>query len=104
MVSRFDGHFADTGNGVPRVDAEVGENLIDLAGVDLHRPDALSRKPFESDILPDQPFQHPGHARQRLVEVDHLGHYRLFPCKGEELPGQVGRTLARISDFRQIGM
>ena len=37
-VARFDGDFAHICDGVPGVDAKVGQDLVDLGGVHFHRP------------------------------------------------------------------
>ena len=42
-VSRFDGDLADAGDGVPGVDAEVGQDLVDLGRVHLDRPQVRLR-------------------------------------------------------------
>ena len=39
-VSRFDGDLAHSGNGVPGIDAQVGQDLIDLGRIHFDRPQA----------------------------------------------------------------
>ena len=44
-VARFDGDFASVRDGVPGVDAEVGQDLVDLRWVDLDLRQVLARQP-----------------------------------------------------------
>ena len=36
-VLRFNGDFSQTGDGIPRVYAEIRQNLVNLGGIDFHR-------------------------------------------------------------------
>ena len=66
-VFRLDGDLTHPGDGVPGVDAKIGQNLVDLGGVNLDLPQARSRHPDEINILADQPQQHLEHARHGVV-------------------------------------
>ena len=103
-VFRFDGDLADSGDGVPGVDAQIGQDLVDLGGVHLDRPQVRARQPGEIDVLADQPPQHLEHALHGLVQVEHLGGDGLLAGKGQQLPGQVGGALGGLPDFLEVGM
>ena len=103
-VFRLDGDLAHAGDGVPGVDAKVGQNLVDLGGVHLDRPQARARHPDEIDVLADQPPQHLEHARHGVVQVQDLGRDGLLAGKGQQLPGEVGGTLGGLLDLLEVGM
>ena len=67
QVLRVDGDLAAMGHGLPGIDQEVEQHLLDLGAVDLHRPelrfqngeqgDLLARAPEQFDRVPDQLVQ-----------------------------------------------
>ncbi len=54
----FHGDLAHTFDGVPCVDAQVGQDLVDLRRVHLNGPHPRPRQPGEIDVLADEPSQH----------------------------------------------
>ena len=71
-IAGFDGDVAGFSGGVPRVDAQVGHDLVELAGIHFHEAEAGARLPGQFDFLADQAAQHAGHARDGGVEIQHL--------------------------------
>jgi hypothetical protein len=49
----LNGNFAHPGNGIPGIDTQVGQNLVNLRGVHFDRPQLGSRHPNQIDILSD---------------------------------------------------
>ena len=103
-IARLDGDLADAGDGVAGVDAQVGQDLVDLGGVHLDRPQVRSGQPGQIDVLADEPPQHLEHARHGLVQVEHLRGDGLLAGKGQQLPGEVGGALGGLADFLEIVM
>ena len=102
-ICRSDGQPADSANGIPGIDAEVGEDLVDLRRIYLHRPQIGCRLPGKIDILADEPAQHPEHLLDPIIYVKDLGYDYLIAGKGQELPGEIGRMLGCALNFLQIG-
>ena len=103
-VSRFDEDLADAGDRIPRIDAQVGQDLVDLGGIHLDRPQVRPRLPVELDILADEPPQHIEQPRHGFAKVQHLGHDGLLAGKGQQLPGEVGGALGGFADLHQVVM
>ncbi len=96
------GDLAHIVDGVPGVDAEIGQNLVDLSGIDSDRPDRVARQPFQGDILSDEALEQTYHAGDGSIEVENFGRYGLFAGKHKKLAGQVGGSFAGFSDLLQI--
>ena len=90
------------GDGVAGVDAEIGQDLVELGGVHLDRGQVGAWLPVKLDALADQAPEHLEHALDRGVDVEHLGHDRLLAGKRQQLAGQVGRTLGGLADLLQV--
>jgi hypothetical protein len=61
-IAGLDGDFTHPGNGVPGIDKEIGQQLIDLGRIDLYRPELCPGVPEQVDILTDQPLEHIEHV------------------------------------------
>lgn len=83
MVNRY---FLEK-HGVAGIDTQIGQYLVHLAGVHLHRPHAGSRQPGQLNILADQAAQHLQHPRHHVVQIHHLRRDRLLARKRQQLPG-----------------
>jgi len=87
LIPRLDCDSAGVINGIPGVDAEVGQDLVDLGRVQLDRPKFCARPPGETDILADKPLQHPEHSGHGIVQFQYFGDDCLLSGKGQQLSG-----------------
>jgi len=71
-VRRLDRELASGRHRVPRVHDEVHDDLFHRARIDAHEPDRDCRAHRQLDVLPEDPSQHPFHAREQAGEVDDL--------------------------------
>lgn len=69
---RFYGDLAYTGNGVLGIDANIGQDLLDLGGSKPYRPQLTSRLPGQIHILTDKTPKHFEHTLHDLVQVEHF--------------------------------
>ena len=74
-------------HGVARVDRQVHDDLLDLAGIGLDRA-SRARDHHEVDVLADQAGEHLQVFGDDLVEVDHFGRQHLLAAEGEQLARQ----------------
>ena len=69
-VAGLYGDLAVFGNGVPRVDQQVGQDLVDLGRVGIDRPQPGPGLPCDIDILSDKAQQHLEGFFGGLVQVE----------------------------------
>ena len=69
---RLDPDLATVRHRIARVDDEVHEHLLELAGVRAHGLERRRRVDHERDVLVDQAVQHRLDASHELVEIDLL--------------------------------
>ncbi len=101
-VRRLDGDPAGVGDRVARVDAQVGQDLVQLRRIDLHLAQIGGRGPHQIDVLADQAFQHAERAGHGLVQVQHDRHGGLVPGERQKLARQIGRAQGRGADALQL--
>ncbi len=101
-VPHVDAQRAALRHGVPRVDGEVDDHLLDLAGVRAHAAALRIRRRDDLDVLPEQPPQHRLDAADRLDEVDHLRLQNLPPAEGEQLARELGGAVGRQLDLLDV--
>ena len=89
-------------DGIPGVDAKVGQDLVDLGRVHLDGAEASGGKPEKLDILSDETVEDREHSLHGLVQVEYLGRDRLFAGESEKLAGQVRGTFRRLADALQV--
>jgi len=102
-VVRLDGDLARIGDGVPGVDAQVGQDLVHLRGIDKDAFEIVPRQPGQIDVLADEPSQHLERTLHGLVEVQYLEVHGLLAGKRQKLARQIGRTLGGLLDLVQTG-
>src|SRR5205814_10647338 len=81
-----------TRHGVPRVDAQVHDDLLQLPGVDCDAIDERVRDQCDADVLPDRPAHDLLETHDLLAQIEHGGLRNLFPAEREEVPGEGRRT------------
>ena len=69
----FNSHLAHIFYGVPRIDAQIGQDLIDLGGIDFDGPKVILRLPGKVEIFADQPPEHFQHSFDDRVKIEHFG-------------------------------
>ena len=99
---RLDGELAAVGHRVPRVDAEVEDDLLDLTGVGEDRSKLLTELDLELDVLADQALEHLAHVGHDVVERELLRLEHLPPAEGEKLARKRGRAVAGLRDLREV--
>jgi len=94
----LDRHGAAVGHGVPRIDDEVDEDLVKLAGVGAQLAGGWVELDDQRQILPDESAEHRFDGPDGFVEIQDLGADDLLAAEGEELLGQGGRPFGRVAD------
>lgn len=98
-VACFNGHLARAIEGIPGIDAQVDENLVNLTRVHFDRPCMGARLPRQLDILANETlddFQHVLHPR---IDIEHFGRHGLLAGKGQQLSCHFGRSFGSLFDF-----
>jgi hypothetical protein len=88
--------------GVPRVDDQVHEDLLDLADVDAHQGQVLPQVRLERDAIADDAVQHAHRAPHHFVEVDVGQLEHLAASVGQQLLGQLGGPAAGGEDLQHV--
>ena len=93
-------HGQDTalGHGIPRIDGEVHQRLLQLGWIDQDEVCFGIQIEFQPDVLPDQPTEEFLHAGKRVVQIENLGIEELFPAEGKQLAGYLGGAASGIQD------
>ena len=97
-----DDELAAFRHGVPRVDAEIQNHLLDLARVGFDPPDFRIGMRLQIEPLADDAAQKFFHLDDERVEVDHLRLENLFPAEGEQLACEGGGLFAGFAN--EIGV
>ena len=85
---------AALGHGVPRVDDEVDDDLLDLSRVGADAAERRVELGHEADVLADQPREHARGFRDERVDVEHASARRAACVKRRAAAGS-GSTRAR---------
>src|SRR5215472_2415029 len=80
-------------HGVARVDRQVEQRILDLAGVDDGGRQIRSEPRLDLDLLAEAPAQEVDHAPDELVEVGWPRAERLAPTKSEQTAGELRAKL-----------
>ena len=81
----FDDNFNLPGNGIPGINTEVGQNLVELGRIQSNPPCVRCREPNQLDVLADEALQHGQEGCHRPVQIQDLGLHCLPPGEGQEL-------------------
>ena len=101
-VVGVDRQDAAGGHRVAGIDRQVDQDLFDLAGVGEHRPEVEAEGGGQFDVLADGSSQELLDVRDELIEVEHLRLDDLASPEGEELVGQLGRSLGGPLDLGDV--
>ena len=100
-VRRLDCQRAAVRHGVAGVDGEVQDDLLQLAGIGLHRVALRTERTSSSTSSPIRRRSIGVSTPDDRVQVEHLGRDDLLAAEGEQLTGQVGRAFAGVQDLRE---
>ena len=88
-------------HGVARIQREVHDDVLELAGVHLHPARARGIVRRELDVLAGETAEHRLDPGDDEVNVDEPGLEDLLAAEGEKLPRQGSGALARLADVGQ---
>ncbi len=89
-------------HGIAGIDREVHQDLLQLADVGEHGIDVGALEDLQPDVLADQSAQHRLHLAEHPVEIEYTGLQHLLATEGQQLAGQLDRTLAALVDLLQL--
>ena len=93
---------ASLGHGVPGVDGEVHDDLLDLARVRLDVAQAVRQRSGETYVLADDAAQHPVQLPDDRVEIEDAGLQDLAAAEGEQLTCEGSCVLGRFQDLADL--
>ena len=102
LVLRGDLQETAVRHGVPRVHRQVHDHLLELGRVRAHPHRSVGAQRGETDVLPDEPLEHPPHLAHEVVQVHDLWTEHLLPAERQELPGELGRAAGRPLDLGNL--
>jgi hypothetical protein len=98
-VRELDRQHPAGGHRVAGVHDQVDDDLLELAGVRLDRPEVRRRDAAKLDVLADQSREHLLELGDELGEVEHARLEHLAAAEGEEMAREVGGALADPADL-----
>ena len=75
-------------HGIPGVDGQIHEDLLDLPRIGFHVSQGGVSNQRQVDILTDQTSQHLLHVRDEGVQVQNPRRQHLLPAEGQQLSRQ----------------
>ena len=97
-VRGLDGEPPSLRHGVPRVDGQVQDDLLELPRVGPDPAEHGFRRRDEVDVLADQPPEQRLHPSHHDVHVEHPRLEDLLPAKRQELLGERGGAARGLGD------
>ena len=101
-VRGVDGELPAAGHRVAGVDCEVDQDLLELAGVRLDRPQAFGGCGVQGDVLAEGAAQQLIQARDDVVEAEYFGVHDVAAGEDQQLAGQPYRPLRRAADLLDV--
>lgn len=89
-------------HGVAGVGGQIHDDLLDLAPVGFYAFERRVERDYQGDVLANQPPQHLAHVGDYGVEVQHRRLEHLSSAERQELAGQVGGSVGRVLDERDV--
>ena len=86
-------------HGVARIDRQIHDDLLDLAGIGFGRAQFAPRNHDQLDVFADQASQHFEVFRDHRVQIENLGSQHLLAAEGQELAGERGGAVGGIGNF-----
>ena len=88
---------------VARVDRQIDDHLLELADIDLDRPQVAAVIDLELDVVADQAGKQHAQIGQHVGQVQHLRPQRLLAREGQQLAHQRGRPVGVLLDVHDVG-
>ena len=101
---RQNGERASCWHGIARIDNQVHNHLLELAGIGLDAPRKGTQPSRQANIFPDEPSQEALQPLHDLIENQHLGLQELAAAECQELRRQSCGPLGRIVDQCEIAI
>jgi len=101
-VGRRDGERAAVGHGVPSVDRQVHDNLLELPTVSFDLTQRRIETRDEFNVFSDEAAHHAVQIGQDGVQVEHHRFQNLLATEREQLPRERRRALTRLSNFFHV--
>src|SRR3990172_1892047 len=98
-IRGFDGDPPPLRHGIPCIQHQVDDDLLDLPRIRLHSSQPIPRDRHELDVIPDQTAEHLVHVGYDAVQIQDLGLEDLLAAEGDQLLRQTGGALARFPDL-----
>ena len=70
-VLGFERDLSPVGHGIARVQHQVHDDLLDLAGISFDRAQLAAGHGEDFDVFADEPPQHGVEVQHNLVQIDH---------------------------------
>ncbi len=99
---RADPQLPAVQHGVPRVDAQVHQDLLELGPVGVHPLGPGPTLDGELDLTADQATQQLQPLCDGLVQIQKLRAEDLLPAEREQLSSQIGEPLCRLLYLREV--
>ena len=96
VVRRLDDQAAAVGHRVARIDREIDEHLLELAGIGLDGPEVHAETSLEHHPLAERPMEQVLEPGNDVVEVEHLGLDDFAAAEDEQLPRELRSALRRL--------
>src|SRR6476661_2604181 len=102
-VSEYDGHTPATiRHRIPRVDDEIHDNLLDLAGIDTHASQIRIDVNEELNVHSEQALQHLLHVEHQGSEFHNLRLNDLFSAESQELSRQGSSAIGGFQNLQHV--
>ena len=98
-----DSDRATFGHGIPGIDRQIDQHLLELAEIGLDRPQIAAEFELQLDIGADQPVDKHAQVPNHIGHRQHSRPHRLLAREGQKLPHQHGGTVGVALDFDEIG-
>ena len=87
---------------VARIDRQIDDDLLELAGVGAHRAEVAAMLDDQLDGLAEQPLEQMRHFGHDVGQLEDLRAQRLLARESEQLPGQPGGAVRVRLDLLDV--
>jgi hypothetical protein len=101
-VARLHRELAPRGHGIARVHDEVHDDLLHAARIGAHPAEWLRGQRNEVHVRAEDALEHLVHAREHVVQVEHLRREHLLAAEHEQLPREIGGALPGLPDLLDV--
>ena len=101
-VGGLDRQGAALRHGIPRIHRQVHDNLLHLAVIRLDAGQFGAEPQHDAHVFADQSFQHPPHAGDDSVQIEHRRLDDLLAAERQQLTREPRRRHTRVLDFHDV--